>query len=254
VKKTILLSAALVLSVMTAPAALAQDDAPSCAEAQLAFTKAQAELDVALAADKAAAAAKAADEALERAERRLEDAREAALSGGVPLDSQTAGDAARLRTELAELLDIPVAERTTEQQARIDQIEDRLPLIDAVVKANTELVAARAAASTDADRLADVAAQTDAAALATVREDARKAADKACGGVTTTPPTPTAPADVDCGDVSDSEAQRLLDADPVAHGDLDADKDGIACEDELPLGGNPVVTPSGGVATGGGPA
>lgn len=254
-RRIVLLSAALVLSVMTAPVAVAHAQEPSCAEAQLAFTEAQADLDAAVAADKAAAAAKAADEALARAERALTDAREDALSGGVPLDAQTAGDAARLRAELAELLEVPVAERTTEQQARIDQIEDRLPLIDAVVRAETALVAARAAASTDADRLADVAAQTDAEALGKVREDARKAADEACGGVTTTPttpPTPVPPLDVDCDEVSDAVAQDILDKDRNDPHDLDADGDGIACE-EVNGSGN-VVTPSGGVATGGGPA
>lgn len=224
----------LATALLSAPTALAQGNEPSCAERQLAFTRAQVALDAALLADKAAADAKAADEALARAERALTDAREAALSGGVPNEAQTAADAARLRAELAALQDIPVAERTPAQQERIDQIEDRLPLIDAVVSAQTRLVSARVAASADADRLQDVADDTDAVALAVVREDARKAADQACGAdVTTTPPTPTPPvfADVDCDEVSDAVAQDLLDRDRTDPHDLDADGDGTACEE-----------------------
>jgi Excalibur calcium-binding domain len=66
--------------------------------------------------------------------------------------------------------------------------------------------------------------------------------------VTTTPPPP--PVDVDCDDVSDAEAQRLLNADPAEHSELDRDRDGIACDELRPR----VVVPSGGVNTGGGPA
>jgi len=264
-RKTIVSAAVLALFVVGAPVALAQEDAPSCAEAQLAFTRAQVALDAALAADKAAADAKAADEALAAAERALEDAREAALSGGVPLANQTAGDATRLRAELAELLAIPVEERTTENQERIDEIEDRLPLIDAVVQAETRLAAARVAAEADADRLADVANQTDAEALSAEREEAREAADEACGGVVTTPPpAPPVFEDLDCDQVTDARAQELLDADPNDPHRFDEDNDGIACEvgdpaserDPISSGGSygGVVTPSGGVATGGGPA
>jgi hypothetical protein len=268
VKKTVLaLGAALALSVMTAPTAYAQVGEPSCAEAQLAFQRAQAALDEAVAADEAAADAKAADEELARAERALEDAREAALSGGVPTANQTAADAARLRADLARLEEIPVGDRTTEQQARIDDIKDRLPLIEAVVSAEARVATARTeAGKTDADRLQDVADETDAKALADARETARKAADKACGVPTTTPPPD--PAELDCDDfpLSDGRtAQDVLDENQDDPHQLDEDGDLVACEADDPAAGGSnqdddpgtsgdVVTPSGGVATGGGPA
>jgi len=264
VKKILLVVAAVVAStVIAAPAALAQDDDPSCAVAQLAFQRAQEALDDAAAADDAAAEAKAADEELARAERALEDAREAALSGGVPTDNQTSADAARLRTELEQLEDIPVDDRTTEQQARIDDIKDRLPLIDAVVSAEARVTTARTAADkTDADRLQDVADETDVDALTETRDAARKAADEACGTPTTTTPPDV---DLDCGDfpLADGRtAQEVLDSTP---GDdpngLDSDGDRVACEPgedtavvgDDDTGSGSVVTPSGGVNTGVGP-
>src|SRR5690606_16404555 len=88
-KKTVLVAAAaLAASVMTFAPGVALAQEPSCAEAQLAFQRAQAAFDEAESADKAAADAKAADEELERAKRALDDAREAALSAGVPVADQ----------------------------------------------------------------------------------------------------------------------------------------------------------------------
>jgi len=63
-------------------------------------------------------------------------------------------------------------------------------------------------------------------------------------------PAPAPVEDVDCGDVSDAEAQRLLDEDPSDPHNLDADNDGQACDldDEgLSQVGN---VPAGGVETG----
>jgi hypothetical protein len=221
VKKIAVLGAALTALLVTAPAAWAQnDDKPSCAVAQLAFTDAQHALDEAVAADEAAAAAKSDDEDLARAERALTAAREAALSGGVPTENQTSADAAKLRAELAELEDIPVAERTTAQQVRIDEIKKRLPLIDAVVTAQARLTAARTEAErTDADRLQDVADETDADELRTARDKARQAADLACGRTSVDDP------------------------------DDEPDNDDDDADDQ-----DDVATPRGGVATGGGPA
>jgi len=73
--------------------------------------------------------------------------------------------------------------------------------------------------------------------------------------VTTTPATPAPDDDVDCDEVSDEEAQRILDADRNDPNDLDSDDDGVACEEDVIVGNDDeVVIPSGGVNTGGGPA
>ncbi|MDT0350208.1 hypothetical protein [Pseudonocardia charpentierae] len=62
--------------------------------------------------------------------------------------------------------------------------------------------------------------------------------------------------DRDCGDfASQADAQAALDADLSDPDHLDADVDGIACEDHFGNAGQQVqVHPSGGVDTGGGPA
>lgn len=73
---------------------------------------------------------------------------------------------------------------------------------------------------------------------------------------TTTPATPTTPAneDVDCDEVTDARAQEILDADRNDPHNLDDDNDGVACEEEGVLvadNDSVVVAPSGGVNTGG---
>ena len=62
--------------------------------------------------------------------------------------------------------------------------------------------------------------------------------------------------DRDCADfASQADAQAVLDADLTDPEGLDADLDGIACEDHFGGAGQQVqVHPSGGVDTGGGPA
>jgi hypothetical protein len=106
-------------------------------------------------------------------------------------------------------------------------------------------------------------------ALKGVVDRAQKALDKAvdkredrCATPETTTPAPTTTVvpdpDVDCDEVSDDEAQRILDADRSDPNDLDQDRDGIACEDDeilpAPVDDTPsVAVPSGGVATGVGP-
>lgn len=67
---------------------------------------------------------------------------------------------------------------------------------------------------------------------------------------TTTPPVDN---DVDCDEVSDARAQEILDADRNDPNNLDDDNDGVACEEEeaLVADNDVVVTPGGGVNTGG---
>lgn len=49
--------------------------------------------------------------------------------------------------------------------------------------------------------------------------------------------TPAECVETDCADYpTRAEAQAALDADPVCHGDLDADRNGIACEEPDPVG------------------
>lgn len=75
----------------------------------------------------------------------------------------------------------------------------------------------------------------------------------------TTEPAPTTtsefPVDLDCSDLSDAEAQKVLDADTSDPHNLDSDEDGLACDEIVDTASNDtVVTPSGGVNTGAGPA
>lgn len=104
---------------------------------------------------------------------------------------------------------------------------------------------------------------TDSKRLANLRVDLKAAIadrDEACDEdpeptPTTTPaPTTTPPVDndVDCAEVSDARAQEILDADRNDPHNLDDDNDGVACEEETVIVNNDVVvTPSGGVNTGG---
>lgn len=67
---------------------------------------------------------------------------------------------------------------------------------------------------------------------------------------TTTPTLPPASEDVDCGDVTDAQAQVILDADPSDPNLLDGDNDGNACDDEDGSFGDVGRAPVGGIATG----
>lgn len=69
--------------------------------------------------------------------------------------------------------------------------------------------------------------------------------------VTTTPAPTLPPADINCDDVTDAEAQRILDADPSDPNRLDGDNDGDACDDEDSNFSDVGRAPRGGVATGG---
>jgi hypothetical protein len=253
VKKTLVLAAALALSLAGAPAAFAQDSEPAdCAAAVTALNAADVAHRDAADADDKFQTAKDADDDLKRAERLLAEAEEAL--------EKTNNDARHDNPETAE----DESTVTAEEQRSIDAAEALVNTRtaerdEALVKAN----------KTDADELRRKANKTDAAELKKALDEARKDFDRLCGGVTTTPPTP-APApeeDLDCADFplsSGRTAQQVLDETPGEdpHG-LDADGDRRACEpgqdtaaDGSDLGDDDddVVVPSGGVATGGGPA
>jgi hypothetical protein len=93
-------------------------------------------------------------------------------------------------------------------------------------------------------------------------EAVEKRKDKCDDPAPTTPPTTTTvppttvvdDPDVDCTEVSDARAQEILNADRNDPNNLDEDNDGVACEEEVVVKRDVVVAPSGGVATGGGPA
>lgn len=232
-KKTVLvLSAAVALSVMTAPFALAQDDA-SCDAAKDSVTKLQKKFDDAAAEERVREkdAVKAA-----------KDARDA--SKAVRDEKQKALDAAKETPENGDAI------KTAEAELKVAE--------DALTARKADLAKAQEKQDKDSDKVISLRSQV---------EDAIADRDKVCGGVTTTPTTPADPSDVDCDEVSDDEAQRILNADRSDPNNLDQDNDGIACEvDEiLPEGDNDdsdgdvtvnnnVAVPSGGVATGGGPA
>ena len=226
-------AATVALSVMTAPVVLAQEQTPSCDEAKRVVVELETRVTNA-----------AADENVrERAEL---DAAKAALEAAQR-------EVVRLTGRLADEQGKPEQDQDPDEINRLIGLLDRAE--DTVVARQTDVEAAEDALKVDGDELAGLRARL---ALALADRD-----DK-CGTPTTTPTTPpattTPPAanDVDCGDVSDDEAQRILDEDPADPNRLDEDGDGIACEDEVvlnpPADNGAVVVPSGGVATGAGPA
>jgi DNA repair exonuclease SbcCD ATPase subunit len=228
-KLALMAGAVLALSVLTAPAALAQEPA-DCGAATVALQTAKTDRDKAVDDDEKAEAAKEADRAFDRADRDLRQAQsrltraQEAVDEGLPIGGT---DAEKKELESAE----KAVEDATDERDR------------ARTKADKE----------DAAQLQRKADRTDADELKRRLDAAQDDVNRLCGGVTTTPPVAD---DVDCGEVSDDEAQRILDADKSDPNRLDVDGDGIACEDDAVL--NPptvnVVVPSGGVATGGGPA
>jgi hypothetical protein len=120
--------------------------------------------------------------------------------------------------------------------------------------ANDELQRALAAQKDAVDLEAEVRVFVGDQSYATVKSDL---CDPEPTPTTPRPdhhPAPTTepfPVDLDYGDVSDAEAQKILDSDLSDPHNLDYGDDGLACEEG---DGGSVVTPSGGVATGGGPA
>lgn len=213
--------AVLALSVMTAPVALAQDGTASCDAAKTKVSNLEKKLDKA-----------------EFEERKDEEAKRDA--------KRDARDIARGELAALEKVD-PGETAPSEEQLR----EARRKLRDA----QDELDKAQEKLKTDNKEVAGLRAQVELA----IQER-----DKACAPATTTPsptPTPAPENDVDCDEVSGTEAQRILDEDRNDPNNLDQDGDGIACEiDEIladddndVVVNNNVAVPSGGIATGAGP-
>lgn len=240
--------------------AYAQPQDPSCADAIAARVQLQGELDAAIRADKAAADAKAADDAVVATQETLESAQQRALGAGVPIADQNQASVNRLRTELNELEDIPTEERSVEEQRRIGEIRERLPLIEAVVSAQADLTRANnVAGRTDAAVLQREADKTNADTLKFQLEAAIAVANEACDNDPNPTPTPTPPPAVpvdnlDCDDfATQALAQVEFDKDRNDPHNLDADNDNKACEVHFGLDDDDnAPVPSGGVDTGDG--
>lgn len=227
--------AVLALSVLTAPAAFAAEPA-DCGAATAALTTAQNEHRDAVADDEKAEKAKDADRDFDRADRDFDRAKKR-LDDALKANDDNQNNTPEQDAEIAS------AQKNFDQATRErDRARD---------KADKE----------NADQLQRAADRTDADELKKAVDEAQDDVNRLCGGVTTTPPADD-PADVDCDEVSASEAQRILDGDRNDPNDLDADGDGIACEvDEIldPPADNPVTinnnvaVPQGGVSTGVGP-
>lgn len=250
-KKIIAIAASAAVSVTTAGLMLvgggiavgAEPD--NCADAVVALNEANVDHRAAVDADKKAADAKAADEALERAEDRLKVAQE---------ELEVA------EFELSQIPDPPAQGEDPAKAARDaaqKKVDDARAKVDDLTEARDN--AKKLADATDAGALQDEADKTDVVATQRVLDEARADFDRECTegedptAVPTTPPA--APADtLDCGDFSDrAAAQAQLDADRSDPHVLDADNDGQACDDFV-YGSSDVDVPSGGVDTGGGPA
>lgn len=250
-KKTVLaIGAAVALSVLTAPAAFAQEPA-DCGAANVALQTAKTELDKAKADDEKAEKAKDADDAFDRADRDLRRADRRLIAAKAAIEN--------LGEDGKDPVDGTEAEKAELKSAQKD--------LDQATKERDR--ARKQADKENADQLQRKADRTDAAELQKRLDAAQEDVNRLCGGVTTTPTTPTTPADpsdVDCDEVSDDEAQRILNADRSDPNNLDQDGDGVACEvDEiLPESDNDngdgdvtvnnnVAVPQGGVSTGVGP-
>lgn len=220
-KIALTVGAVLALSLGMAPVALAQDD-DSCDAAKKALAKLEVKLDTAVFDErsKEQPALDAAQAAFDVAKGEL-DRRKGLL------------DAAKLANDAAEI-------------ARLE------PLVESAKKARdaakVTLADAQKKFDTDNPKVAGLRAQVE---LAIQERD--KACDEAPPTTTTPVPTTPADADVDCDEVSDARAQEILDADRNDPNNLDDDNDGVACEEEVVVADNSdvVVTPSGGVNTGG---
>lgn len=234
-KKTVLVaSAVLALSVMTAPVVFAQDGTASCDQAKTKVSDLEKKLDNA--------------RADERAKEKVE------------LDkAKVDRDAAKVARDAAQrALDDAKAESPVDPQKVANREQKLRQAEDALTARKADLDKAQERFDSDSQRVAGLRAQVELA----VQER-----DNACSPVTTTPtptPTPEPENDVDCDEVSDDEAQRILNADRSDPNNLDADGDGLACEVDETLDppadttpdvtvNNNVVTPGGGVASGVGP-
>jgi chromosome segregation ATPase len=231
-KKIVVPAAALALSLMTVGAGLAQAAEPAnCADAITALQRADSDHRAAVAADDKAAAAEKAVDDLERAEDRLADAERDLAAARDTLtrakdrlaDLKKPGDGPDDNTTQEPGETIGSEQQIADAQSAVDAAEDKVD--DLTVVRNDRLEERNDAVDLendgDADDLQDEADKTDAAALKKAVDEARDDFNRICideddptDDVTTTPATPTPAPDVDVT----------------------------------------VVTPRGGVATGGGPA
>lgn len=186
-----------------------------------------------------------------------------AASPAFAADDLTCDAAEKLVVKAQARVDTRAAEELLTENAAVDAAQAKVneaqvaldkAVGDAVPDARKLLREAR-------DVLRDAKADRDAdskrlAELRVLLEAAIADRDEACSEPTTTPATPTTPAneDVDCDEVTDARAQEILDADRNDPHNLDDDNDGVACEEEEVLvadNDSVVVAPSGGVNTGG---
>lgn len=259
--------AALVLPLGVATAANAQP-APTCAEATAAVEELESELAAAQAALVTSEGVLAVETAeLEALPRPDEDA---LASAQASFDAADAGfeaelpellefspddypgdvvptlESLRVRANLVALLPESGSGSTLGAGAQVEVTEAILALdtrTDAA--ANLEFTQAQVEAAQAAinaqelvvlDAQGDVQADRDQVAnLDTLLAEAREVRAQVCPTPTPTPtgtPTPTPTDDVDCEDVTDAEAQAILAADASDPFNLDADNDGIACEED----------------------
>src|SRR5690606_7592950 len=193
--------------------ALAEEKPADCGAAITAMNRADEAHRAAVEADEKAAAAEAADKAAEDAEKALEAARDAAVAAGAPSNTHTQGKLDALREELEGL---PEKDTPTDaDRVRRAELEEKIPLIAAVIEADK----AHADAKADADRtnaaaLRAEAEKTDADELKKALDEAKEDFDRLCikTGEKTEPtnvPAPTTPpADDPADEDEDDEVIR----------------------------------------------
>lgn len=177
-----------------------------------------------------------------------------------PAFAQDDRDCTRAQREVTRVelkLSALLSDEREAERAAVQAAKDALALAEtggdkaAIDAAKQVLKAAREALNVDSKRLANLRVDLKAAIA-----DRDEACDEDPEPTPTTTPAPTTTPpvdnDVDCAEVSDARAQEILDADRNDPHNLDDDNDGVACEEETVIVNNDVVvTPSGGVNTGG---
>lgn len=214
--------AAAVLTVGLASTAAAQTPTPApptCAEALRAYNQAERAYKAAVDADDAVVAAVKADADLTLAVEALVKVKVAPATGNLVNDADLS--VADVQGEIAKLA--AIATPTADQVSELAADRALLAALQAQVAAKEK------AEATNATNLKIEADKTDAAALKTVRDNAKTAADKACTGPSGSPAPPT---DLDCPDFATRAAAQVeLDKNKSDPHLLDADKDGQACEE-----------------------
>ena len=241
------LMASAVVLLAGGSVALAQETGPgtqSCADAIADKNEAQDELRKA-----------------ERADKDLKDAEQKLRNRGVP---ERVWDDQSVRNRLREARDSGLLSQDR-QPEHWGADRPVTPDSEENTRADRELSALQ-----DWTRAKDNA--KDTGRVEKLRDDARDAerrADDVCGTPSTTPTTPPPPfVDLNCGNFplpDGTTAQQMLDRDRTDPHGLDADSNGIACDVTAAPDPDPappiivvppqnVISPSGGVQTGGGPA